>query len=89
MKSNFLQIFGPVAVSHLFVKSQNKAVQKLFTRRFACEKGCENLFTYSRLHVLLDFLKRKVILNKFSCIKFPKKSKGGTGKEPNILYCFS
>ena len=31
---------------------------------------------------LMQFITRKVILNKFSCIKFPKNSKRGTGKEP-------
>ena len=71
------------------VKFEKKAVQKLFTRHFACEKYCKILFTCSRWHVSMQFITWKVILNKFSYIKFPKKIKGGNWKRARICSAFT
>ena len=37
-------------------ENEPKAVQRLFTRHFACYICCENLFTCSRRHNLMQFL---------------------------------
>ena len=40
------------------------------TRQFACYKGCENLFNFSRGHFTMQFLSVKAILNRISIIEF-------------------
>ena len=81
---------GSFPVSCTLVKIQNKAVEKIFTRFFACKKWGKNLFTYLRWHVIMQFITWKVLLNRFYRMNFRKKPKmGESRKEPTFVYWVS